>query len=225
MIIITIRRPTSDRFNAQQHIQALSMRNKDEFLERMTAAAPVVEELANVKPSTWRDMRGLFTSMALVGGMNMLGNFTGRMQQAAMFPMNVITNRVGFMLEGLMMPLMPIVNKAIMSYESFVMANQTGALIGGGIGFIVGNWLPGGPILWGLIGSGIGVFIERIFTRRGGDISSEDLERLEEMGYPSQFLGLDEYPAAPHIVQDPIAAGPYTPSRPTLPDGRVIRVI
>ena len=206
------------------------MRNREQFVERMNAAAPVIEELAEVKASTWRQMKGLFSSMESVGRMNMLGNFTGRMQQAAMFPMNVMTNRLGFMLEGIMMPLMPIVNKAAMAYEAYVMANQTGALVGGLIGMGIGSIVPWfGTITGGIIGAGIGSFIERMFNpRRVEDMSSEDLKRLEEMGYPSQFLGLDEYPDEYpdeyQIVQDPrpLARGG---SRARLPDGRVIRVI
>ena len=212
-----------DQFSTQQHIQALSMRNKEQFAERMTAAAPVVEELAKVQPSTWRDMRGLFTSMALVGGMNMLGNFTGRMKQAAMLPMNVLTNRLGFMLESVMMPLMPIVNKATMAYESFVMDNQAGALIGGGIGLLVGFAIPGGPLLWGIIGAGIGAGIQAWI--RSGTRSYGEGERfpigLTEL-YPEIF-GEDYYEGS-NIVQDPTGGG-SPGSRPSLPDGRVIRVI
>ena len=113
MIIITIRSPGIDRFTTQQHIMALSQRNKELFLERMGAAAPVVEELAKVKPSTWRTMKGFFSSLESVGRSGILTNFTGRIQQAALLPMNILQNRVAFMVEGLMMPLLPIVNRAV----------------------------------------------------------------------------------------------------------------
>lgn len=142
------------------------MRNREQFLEKMRAAAPVIEELADVKPTTWRQMKGLFSSMEAVGRMGMLGNISGRLKQAAMFPMNVLTTRVEFLLEQMFMPLLPIVNKAIITYEGFVMANQTGALIGGGIGLIIGA-IFGHPMAGAMLGALSGGAIEsaaRSFT-------------------------------------------------------------
>ena len=206
--MITIQRPNIDRFTTQQHISALSQRNRQDFLERMGAAEPVVEELAKVEPSTWREMKGIFNSMEQVGRMNMFGNFTGRMQQAAMFPMNVMFNRVGFMLEQLFLPMMPLINKVTIAYENFVMSNQTGALIGGGIGMIVGLYLPGGPILWGIIGSTVGAGIEEslthfeAFTEAGGRVFPFKAPSTATPFDPLGGAGGGGTPAGT-IVQDP----------------------
>lgn len=205
--------PGKDPFSTQQHIQALSMRNKEQFVERMEAAAPVIEEMADVKPSTWRQMKGLFSSMESVGRMNMFGNFTGRMQQAAMFPLNILTTRLGFMLEGLMMPIMPIINKMVMTYEAYVMANQTGALIGGGIGAIVGSIVPWfGTMTGAMLGSAIGAGVEEsldlfeTFHAQGGRVFLP-MNKPPSGGTPSDPLGgasttTDDPEPDPIIVTD-----------------------
>jgi len=152
---------------------ALSQRNKEQFAERMGAAAPVVEELAKVEASTWRQMKGLFSSLESVGRSGMYSNFTGRMQQAALLPLNVLQNRLAFMIEGWMMPLLPLVNQAVQSYENYVMKNQTGAMIGGTLGLLIGALL-GQPLLGGFLGGGIGAGVEESlgiyerFTEQGG---------------------------------------------------------
>jgi len=194
----------------------------------MNAAAPVIEELAEVKPNTWRQMKGLFNSMEQVGRMNILGNFTGKMQQAAMFPMNVLTTRLGFMLEGLMMPMLPLVNKITMAYQSYVMANQTGALIGGGIGLIIG-WKFGVPTLGALVGSSVGAGIEESldlfeqFHEQGGRVfpfkPPSGATPADPLGGAS---GAD--PTDPIVVDRVVTALPGV-RKERLDDGRVVRVV
>lgn len=218
-----------DRFSTQQHIQALSMRNREDFLERITAATPIIEELVKVEPSTWRQMGGLFMAMQAVGMMNMLGNFTGKMQQAAMFPMNVLTSRVGFMLEGLMMPMLPIINKVTMAYEAFVMQNQTGALIGGGIGIILGS-LVGHPMLGMFIGSTVGGGVQAAlplyeqFTEQGGQVfpykSPSGATPADPLGGASGTTTATD----PIVMDQPVTALPGV-SRERIDDGRIVRYI
>lgn len=223
-MIIIIRRPIADPFTTRQHIQALSQRNKAEYLERIGAATPIIEELVKVKPSTWTQVKGLFTSMEAVGRMGMLGNVGMRMQQAAMFPMNIMQNRIEFMLESLFMPLLPIVNRAVSAYESYVMKNQTGALIGGAIGMLVGLALPGGPMMWGLIGGGIGAGIEATKDYWTQVISGKPLGKST----PYDPLGAVEYTEDEEdlypIVEDIVGGALQGTRKMRLEDGRVVRV-
>ena len=41
----------------------LQERNQRNLLDVLQAATPIIEEMAKVKPETWRSMKGLFTSL------------------------------------------------------------------------------------------------------------------------------------------------------------------
>ena len=214
--------------NLQYEIGLLSQRNKELFLDKMEAATPVIAELAKVTPNTWKSMKGLFTSVENVMRMTPFGNIGQRLQQSAMMPFSSIRNRASFMMEQLFMPMMPIVNKEVIGYETYIMQNQTGALIGGGIGAIVGLWLPGGSVLWGLIGAGIGSLVEDKYKGiEGWGGLVEEYKRGNEAFMNFEDFSSDES-GGTGIVQDPTplpVIGIPGGSRPRLPDGRVIRVI
>ena len=123
-----MRMPSEDPFTLTQHIEALSQRNKQDFLERMNAAKPVMEEMAKVRPETWQMMKGTFQSLENVGRMGGLGSLVGGLQQGAMMPFRVLGGRMQFAMERLTMPMMTHVNRITNAYESFIMENQTGAL-------------------------------------------------------------------------------------------------
>ena len=155
----------SDPFTTGQHIDALSQRNKGEFLERMNAAAPVVEELAEVRPSTWNQMKGLFSSMEAVGRYSMVGSLVSGLAQGAMRPMNILSGRIGFMFERLTMPMLPYINQITNDYNRFLMDNAIGGTIGTLGGIALGAYY-GGPIaaqLGGIAGGLLGAFMESIW--------------------------------------------------------------
>lgn len=162
---VSMSMPGTDPFTTGQHIDALSQRNKGEFLERMNAAAPVVEELADVRPSTWGQMKGLFTSMEAVGRYSMVGSLVSGLAQGAMRPMNILSGRIGFLFERLTMPMLPYINQITNDYNRFLMDNAIGGTIGSLAGMAIGSYY-GGPI-GGMIGStilgGVGAFLESIW--------------------------------------------------------------
>ena len=156
----------TDPFSTSQHIDVLSRRNKQEFLERMNAAAPVVEEIAEVRPSTWNQMKGLFSSMENVGRFNMVGSLVTGLQQGAMRPLNIFSNRISFMFERLTMPMLPYINQITNEYSNFIMDNQIGGTIGGLGGMAIGAYYGGasGAAVGGFLGGLIGSFIEAIVS-------------------------------------------------------------
>lgn len=128
-------------------------RNQRNLLDIFTAAKPVMEEIAKVKPETWRNMSGLFKALEGTFGVGQIGaGFTK--------PLSMLQNRASNVLEGALAPIMIEINKVSNQVETFALANQQGAIIGASIGFIAGYVLPGSPLLWGMIGGAIGAFVQ-----------------------------------------------------------------
>ena len=158
-------------YSTREVISALSQRNKQQLFEVLRAAQPIIEEMVEVKPSTWRQMRGFFSSMEQVGRLGL----TAGIQQAGMMPFRLASGRLGFMMEGMMMPMMPMVNKITNAYQSLVMANQTGAMYGSMAGMAVGSmWGPMGAQAGALAGGLLGGLLEKISGSVGTISPHED---------------------------------------------------
>ena len=157
--------------------------NREQLLEILSVAEPVIEELAKVKPETWRTMKGIFTSMER-GMSNMFGQPIARLKGAAMSPFNLLSAQMSNTMEHLMMPINAYLNSAINSYESWLMRNQaaqTGAAVGTGIGFVLGYVIGMGP--WGaLLGGAFGSLIGGALGPRQPTIIDE-LMGIYELGY------------------------------------------
>ena len=135
-------------------IPGLQERNQRNLLDILQAATPIIEEIAKVKPETWRSMTGLFTALENtfgLGGVKVLG-------QGALTPLRSLQNRAANVFEGFLAPVMVGINNISNQIESVALANQMGATlgaIGGGIlGFFLGH--PGlGAVFGGLLGANI----------------------------------------------------------------------
>lgn len=136
-------------------IPGLQERNKRNLLDVLQAAQPIIAEMAKVKPETWRSMSGLFTALE-----GTFGTGVRTIGQGFLRPANMLQNRLMNTFEGFLTPVMVGLNSLSNQLESFALQNQVGATIGAGIGFIAGFKLPGGPLLWSMIGSFVGAGVE-----------------------------------------------------------------
>ena len=136
-------------------IRGLQERNQRNLLEIFSAAKPVIEEMAKVKPESWRNMRGLFT--ALERGFGAVG-------QGFLKPVQMLQSRAENVLEGFLAPVMVGINNISNRIEAFALQNQTGATIGAITGGIIGAFFGGHWALGAIFGSMIGSQIEA-----GGD--------------------------------------------------------
>ncbi|KKN16414.1 hypothetical protein LCGC14_0976220 [marine sediment metagenome] len=132
-------------------------RNQRNLLDIFSAAKPVMEEIAKVKPETWRNMSGLFKALEGTFGVGQIGaGFTK--------PLSMLQNRASNVLEGALAPIMIEINKVSNQVEVAALANRQGATIGAVIGFVAGYVLPGSPLLWSMIGGALGTFIQAGIT-------------------------------------------------------------
>ena len=141
-------------------LAGLQERNQRNLIEVLKAAEPVIEEIAKVKPESWRNMRGLFTALEGTFGVSQIGG-------AILRPQQMLQNQFMNTMEGVLAPVMVGINQISNQVESFAMQNQRGAAIGGAIGFVAGYVLPGGPLLWGMIGGFAGASVEAKFKEGG----------------------------------------------------------
>lgn len=160
-------------------LMGLQERNQRNLVEVLKAAEPVIEEIAKVKPESWRNMRGLFTALEGTFGVSRIG-------AAALRPVQMLQNRAMNTFEGLFAPIMVGLNNISNQVEAFAMANQRGATIGAGIGFMAGFLLPGSNVLWAMAGAYIGAraeadkedwrnYIAPFSEIRGGEGGSGDI--------------------------------------------------
>lgn len=140
----------------QALIRGLQERNQHNLLEIFRAATPIMEEIAKVKPESWRNMRGLFTALESTFGIAQIGAGFQK-------PLNMLRNRASNVMEAALAPVMVGLNNISNQVESFALSNQTGAIIGGLTGTLIGAYF--GPVassLLGMFGSLIGGGIESI---------------------------------------------------------------
>jgi hypothetical protein len=117
----------------------------------------IFEEMAKIKPETTRHLKDIFGSIERMSRSNMLAPI----RNSLMMPARQLSNQIGFGVQSALMPmtiqLNSMVNKVNMGLQQIVESNRKGAavggMVGGGIGFIAGFVLPGGPVLWGMVGS------------------------------------------------------------------------
>lgn len=178
-------------------IPGLQERNKRNLLDVLQAATPVIAEMAKVKPETWRSMTGLFTALE-----STFGTGVRAIGQGFLRPANMLQNRLMNTFEGFLAPVMVGLNNISNQVESFALANQTGAAVGAGIGYALGYVLPGGPLLWAMIGGGIGAFFEQ---------AVKDPEQFG-WSYPFPDGSLQDQP--PDILQIAATEQPIVPIAP-----------
>jgi hypothetical protein len=142
-------RGRSGRRDFSPSLEALQNRNQTQLLEILGAATPIIEEIAKVKPETWRSMTGLFSGLEKTFG-------------GALRPARMIQNRFMNMFQGALAPVQVQLNNISNQVESFALQNQTGAIIGAAAGFVAGFVLPGGPLLWGTLFGGLGAAYESL---------------------------------------------------------------
>jgi hypothetical protein len=135
-------------------IRGLQERNQRNLLEIFSAAKPVLEEIAKVKPETWRSMSGLFTALE-----GTFGRGVEMIAGGALRPLGMLQNRFTNMLEGFLAPVMVAVNNISNQIESFALQNQQGATIGAIGGGIIGAFF-GHPYLGAIFGSLLGAGVE-----------------------------------------------------------------
>ena len=139
----------------QDFLLGLQDRNRSNLLEIFSAATPVMEEMAKVKPESWRNMRGLFTALESTFGIQTI-------MSGALKPAQMIGNQATNFLSGALAPLMIGINNIKRDIERRAMANPIPTLVGTGIGFVAGFMLAGpagaqlGSMLGGFLGSTFG---------------------------------------------------------------------
>ena len=143
----------------------LQERNQRNLVEILRAAEPVMEEIAKVKPESWRNMRGLFTALEGTFGVSQIG-------AGALTPRNMMRNMTNNMFQGILAPVMVGLNSLSNRVEAFALQYQTGAtggaIAGGILGIFVGN-----PTLGSIFGALVGAGFEALLTNpdprdRGG---------------------------------------------------------
>jgi hypothetical protein len=134
-------RGRSERSSFSPSIEALQNRNRTQLLEILDAATPVIEEIAKVRPQTWRDMSGLFTALegtfGIGGGLRQIG-------RGALKPVSMLKNRAMNMMEGVLAPVMIGINRIGNRVEALALQNQGGAIAGAATGVIMSFIMPGG---------------------------------------------------------------------------------
>jgi len=137
-------------------ILALQQKNERNLLDIFRAATPIMEEIAKVKPETWRSMTGLFTALENTFGIQQIAS-------GALKPLGMVQNQVSNFLEGALSPVMVGINNISNQIESFALANPIGAVAGGIAGGIIGSFLAH-PALGALFGSLLGAGIQYLLT-------------------------------------------------------------
>ena len=191
-------------------IPGLQERNKRNLLDVLQAATPVIAEMAKVKPETWRSMTGLFTALE-----STFGTGVKAIGQGFLRPASMLQNRFMNTFEGFLAPVMIGLNNIANQVESYALANQTGATIGAGIGYVAGYFLPGAPLLWAMIGGGIGAAFQ------AGDIQFGSFDPA--MGGASGILGRQQDITPAEIFQTAVteqAIVPITQFPTTAPGGQ-----
>lgn len=178
-------------------IPGLQERNKRNLLDVLQAATPVIAEMAKVKPETWRSMTGLFTALE-----STFGTGVKTIGQGFLRPARMLRNIGMNVMEGFLAPVMVGLNNISNQVESYALANQIGATIGAGIGFLAGYLLPGSNLLWAMIGGGLGAAIE------AGDV---ELGLFPEFGGASGILGRQQDQPPPSPLQVSAADLPIVP--------------
>lgn len=137
-------------------LSSLQQRNQRNLLDIFRAATPIMEEIAKVKPETWRSMTGLFTALEGTFGIQQIGG-------GALKPLGMVQNQVSNFLEGALSPVMVGINNLSNQIESFALANPIGSVVGGIAGGIIGAFFLH-PVLGALFGSLLGAGLEHILT-------------------------------------------------------------
>ena len=170
-----------------------------------------MEEIAKVKPQSWRNMKGLFTALDNTFGVQQV--LTGGLKPAQMLQ-NQATNFLG----GALAPLYVGLNNIQRSIERRALENPLPTLIGTGIGFALGFILPGSNMLWAMAGGFIGSLFgpEPVGYSEMNNFLS--LFGLELTGPPSDPSGIGEIwdpQGSQHIAETIEMPGlPYTPTQP-----------
>lgn len=139
-------------------LPAVQERNKQNLLNILEAATPIIEEIAKVKPETWNSMRGVFSGIAQTFGVGISGAAT---------PFNMGRNRFMNVFQGALAPLQVGLNNLSNQVESFALQNQTGAIAGGIGGGILGAFI-GHPALGALFGSMVGAGFQALVESIAG---------------------------------------------------------
>lgn len=158
----------------------LQVRNQRNLVETLKAAEPVIEEIAKVKPESWRNMRGLFTALEGTFGISQIAG-------GALKPLSMVRNRASNVLEGLLAPLMVGINDVSNKVEAFALSNQRGAIGGAIAGGVLGAFM-GHPALGALFGSLVGAGLQSIV----GNLPQEGPGY-----YPYDPDIIDQFPADP----------------------------
>lgn len=143
-------------------IKGLQERNLGNLLEIFAAATPVLEEIAKVKPETWRSMTGLFTALEAT-----FGTTVKKIGEGFLTPQSLLKTRLMNTIEGSLAPIMVEINNIANQAEAWALQNQTGVAIGATIGYIAGFALPGSPFVWQLFGAVYGGIYEQFITYQG----------------------------------------------------------
>ena len=186
MIKIPLRRRQADIIpSGASHgldpVLGLQERNQRNLLEIFSVAQPVIEEMAKIKPESWRNMRGLFTALESTFG-------TSQITAGALKPTSMFMNMGYNMLSGLLSPVMVGINNISNQVESFALQYQTGAVIGGVAGGLLGAYL-GSPTLGALFGALVGAGLEALLVNP----DPRDPPRY----YPPDLDILKRFPADP----------------------------
>ncbi len=154
-------------------LRGLQERNERNLLEIFSAATPILEEMAKVKPETWRSMTGLFTALE-----STFGTGVKAIGQGFLRPRNMLQNQLTNMAEGFLAPVMVGLNNLSNQVESYALQNPTGAtwgaVIGGAVLGIIGLYYGGAVTgMWAfqlgsMIGGAIGAAIEGGLIDWGG---------------------------------------------------------
>ena len=128
----------------------------------MKGLLEIVEEINKIKPETTRNLKAMFGSMERMGRANMLQPI----QSAMGMPQRQLSNQIGFGIQQALMPTTLLMNQMVNQVSNaiipFINENRLGAGLGGMVGFVAGFGLPGGPMLWSLIGTGVGAGLQAL---------------------------------------------------------------
>lgn len=139
-------------------IQRLQEKNLGNLLEIFSAATPVLEEIAKVKPETWRQMTGLFTALEKT-----FGTTVQKIGQGFLTPRKLIVNRFKNTMMGHLGPLMVQLNNIQNQVEAFALQNPQGAAIGSTIGILGYYWGPTVGAITMIAGGLLGAVLESVF--------------------------------------------------------------
>ena len=128
----------------------------------MKGLIEITENISKIQPETTRGLKDIFGSLERMGRSNMLAPI----QQSLMMPSRQFGLQMGNVIQSALMPMTIGMNQLINQMNNaiipFIEQNRMGAGIGGMAGFVAGFVLPGGPALWGMVGTVAGAWIEQL---------------------------------------------------------------